>query len=137
VDIVATNRSVSEQVFGFSGTDQELMAQYRDTFGCPIVCLTSREIPSMLHNAWSSQALYEGEVVHGQRLEFDIVDRFGTGDAWFAGFLYGYLERGVPYGLDFGNALCALAHTTEGDVVQSSPSEVEALLQGSDLRLRR
>lgn len=137
VDIVATNRSVSEQVFGFSGTDRDIMRRYRDRFGSRVVCLTAREVPSVLHNAWTSQALYGDQWLEGPRMEFDIVDRFGTGDAWFAGFLYGYLERDVQYGLEFGNALCALAHTTEGDVVQSSPSEVESLLRGNDLRLRR
>ena len=49
-------------------------------------------------------------------------------DAFFAGFLHGYLEKGVAYGLDFGNGLCALAHTVDGDAAIFSPLEVEALL---------
>jgi 2-dehydro-3-deoxygluconokinase len=83
-------------------------------------------------------ARHEGTVLQGRRYEFDVVDRFGTGDAWFAGFLYGYLERDVQFALDFGDALCALAHTIEGDVARISAAEVVPLLTSEpDLRVRR
>jgi len=138
VDILATNRTVSEQVLGLRGTDEEILAAYRGEFGCRVVCLTSREIPSVLHGAWCSMALSDAGVARGRRYEFDVVDRFGTGDAWFAGFLYGYLAQGIEFGLSFGNALCALAHTTEGDVIQNSVEDVMPLLDGDyDLRIRR
>ena len=142
VDILATNRSVSEQVFGFEGSDEDLLARYHDAFGCRTVCLTHREMFGVLHGAWSSAALHEGTVFQGRRYEFDVVDRFGTGDAWFAGFLYGYLERelegDVQVALDFGDALCALAHTIEGDVARVSAEEVIPLLAAEpDLRVRR
>jgi 2-dehydro-3-deoxygluconokinase len=138
VDVLATNRSVAETVFGYRGSDEEIAARFHDEYGCEVVCLTSREMPSVLHGAWSSLALRGGEVIHGRRYEYDVVDRYGTGDAWFAGFLYGYLSRDLRYALDFGNALCALAHTMEGDVVHASESEVGALLAPEyDLRVRR
>ena len=83
-------------------------------------------------------ARHEGTVLQGRRYEFDVVDRFGTGDAWFAGFLYGYLEGDVQFALDFGDALCALAHTIEGDVARISAAEVMPLLTAEpDLRVRR
>jgi 2-dehydro-3-deoxygluconokinase len=68
-----------------------------------------------------------------------VVDQFGSGDAFFAGLLYGLLEKDdLQYGLDFGDALCALAHTLEGDVATVSPQEVEALLEeGYSLVTRR
>lgn len=137
IDIVATNRDVSEKVFGFTGTDAEILGRYRAEFGCRIVCMTWRETPSVLHGAWTSAALVQDRLIAGRRFEFEVVDRFGTGDAWFAGFLYGYLQGDVEYGLNFGNAMCALAHTIEGDVAQTSAAEVDALLSGYDLRIRR
>ena len=138
VDILATNRSVSELVFGFTGSDGELLTHYHDAFGCGTVCLTTREMSGVLRGAWSSRARHEGTVLQGRRYEFDVVDRFGTGDAWFAGFLYGYLERDVQFALDFGDALCALAHTIEGDVARISAAEVMPLLTAEpDLRVRR
>src|SRR5258708_948199 len=138
VDVVVTNRSVSEAVFGFSGADEDIMRQYHDAFGCRVVCLTSREMMGVLRGAWSSIALADGNVMRGKRFEFDVIDRFGTGDAFFAGFVYGYLERDVAFGLNFGDAACALAHTVEGDVAHFSAAEVVALLNDNyDLRVRR
>jgi 2-dehydro-3-deoxygluconokinase len=138
VDIVVTNRSVSEAVFGFGGTDEDILRQYQAAFGNQLVCLTNREMPGVLRGAWSSMALYQGSVLRGRRYEFDVVDRFGTGDAFFAGLLYGYLEGDVQFALNFGDAACALAHTVEGDIAQFSAAEVLPLLNETlDLRVRR
>jgi 2-dehydro-3-deoxygluconokinase len=132
VDVLVTNRFVSENVFGFEGSDATVMQHYADNFGCKLICLTTREMVSPMRGAWSSQALYDGEIIVGRRLEFDVVDRFGTGDAYMAGVLYGFVTSAgnVQHALDFGNALCALAHTIEGDVAQVSVDEVEAVLSG-------
>ncbi|MEZ4667437.1 MAG: sugar kinase [Anaerolineae bacterium] len=43
VDVVVTSRSVSETVFGFGGTDAEIMQQYQAHFGHRLVCLTHRK----------------------------------------------------------------------------------------------
>ena len=138
VDVVVTNRSVSETVFGYQGSVEVIMHCYALDFGSRVVVFTTREMFGIVRGAWSSQALYEGEMLAGRRFEFDIVDRFGTGDAFMAGFVYGYVEQGVQYGLDFGNALCAIAHTLEGDVAQVSLAEVQAMLsEDYSLRVRR
>lgn len=130
IDILVTNRAVSERVFDFEGIDDELLSAYWDKFGCAIVCLTYREIDGLQRGSWRSIGL-QGDKVHTGRLfEFEVVDQFGSGDAFFAGLLYGLLEKGdLQYGLDFGDALCALAHTLEGDVATVSPQEVDALLE--------
>lgn len=138
VDIVVTNRSVSEAVFGFTGTDADIMARYHDAFGCKLVCITTREMMGIERGAWHSVALVDGQIITGRRYEFEIVDRYGTGDAFLAGLLYGYMHKDAAYGLDFGDAVCALAHTIEGDVIQFSANEVLPLLNETlDLRVKR
>jgi len=139
VDILITNRNVSEAIFGYRGTDEEIMRRYADAFGCRVVCLTSRELHGLQRGAWSSQALADGEYFAGTRREFEIIDRYGTGDAWDAGFFYAYLHgRTIPYALEFGNTLCALAHTIQGDIVHVQAAEVEASMgEQADLRVRR
>jgi 2-dehydro-3-deoxygluconokinase len=138
IDILVTNGTVSKQVFGYTGTDLDLAQRYTDEFGCRVVCLTWREGNDLVHGAWNSMAVTQGHSRPGRRVSFDIVDRFGTGDAWFAGFLFGYLDGDLDYALNFGNALCALAHTIEGDVAQVSVDEVRSLMEGEhDLRVRR
>ena len=138
VDILVTNRGVSEAIFGVLGSDEDLMAYFAGEFGCKVVCLTSREIIGLQSGAWNSKALEDGRVFEGQRCEFDIIDRYGTGDAWFAGFLHGYAKCDVQFGLDFGNAMCALAHTVVGDIVHVTPDDVQAVMgDTTDLRVRR
>lgn len=139
VDVLVTNRNASEAVFGYTGSDEEIARAYIDRFGCRVVCLTSREMDGLRRGAWNSRAFCaDGESYEAKRIEFEIVDRYGTGDAWCAGFLYGYAERGPAYGLAFGNALCALAHTIEGDVAHVSPADVERLMtNGRDIGVKR
>ncbi|HOK53072.1 MAG TPA: PfkB family carbohydrate kinase, partial [Armatimonadota bacterium] len=138
VDILVTGRDVSERVFGFSGSDEDLMRAYSERFGCRVVCLTSREVNGLQQGAWSSRAYCEGSVFDGGRIEFSIVDRYGTGDAWFAGFLHAYLSGDIGYALRYGNAVCALAHTIEGDIAHLRDDDVTAVMSGDlDLRVKR
>lgn len=139
-DIVVTNRAVSETVFEWADeSDETLLRRYRDRFGCKLVVLTRREMIGVLYGAWSCVALGGHGVVQGRRYEFDVIDRFGTGDAFLAGLLHGYLDGGdAQYAANFANAACALAHTIEGDVAHISNDEVKALLGDRlDLRVRR
>jgi 2-dehydro-3-deoxygluconokinase len=139
VDILVTNRSVSEEVFGFYGSDEEVMREYADRFGCAVVCFTYRETLGLRRGAWRSSVLAAGTFTESGRKEFEVVDRYGTGDAWFAGFLHGWDSRGDPsFALNFGNALCALAHTIEGDVANVSVQDVLAAMEDTpDLRVKR
>jgi 2-dehydro-3-deoxygluconokinase len=130
IDILVTNRAVAEDIFGYGGSDGDLLRAHRDEFGCEVVCLTYRHMQGLRRGTWSSTALFGDDVLTGREFAFDVVDRFGTGDAFFAGLLYAYDRDGDPqHALDFGNALCALAHTVEGDVAILSPDEVDALLE--------
>jgi 2-dehydro-3-deoxygluconokinase len=138
VDILATNRDVSELVFHYQGSDDEILKKYKKDFNLEMVCLTSREIISAHHGAWKSKALYRDTTVEGKRYEFEIVDRYGTGDAWFAGLLYGMHEKDVNFALNFANALCALAHTVHGDIAHVTPDEVISIMGDSiDMRIKR
>jgi len=130
VDILVTNRSVSESILGFHGNDEDLLKQYQDRFGCQTVCLTSRNMQGVRRGMWKSVAIHGGAITYGRPFQFDVVDRYGTGDAFFAGLLYGYLERDIQFALDFGDAICALSHTIEGDAIQVSVEDVMQLLRG-------
>ena len=129
VDILVTNRTVSEEVLGFQGSDQALLEAYGGAFGNRLICLTYRETEKISRGSWRSIAYQSGLIFEGRGFNFDVVDQFGSGDAFFAGLLYALSEGRDPrYALDFGNALCALAHTVEGDQAIFSPAEVEAML---------
>jgi 2-dehydro-3-deoxygluconokinase len=139
VDVLVTNRDVSEQVFGYKGTDEQIMKHYVDRFGTKIVCMTYREMAGLQKGAWNSVCLSNGKLYTGTRKEFDIIDRYGTGDAWFSGFIYGYTQKNdVNFALNFGNASCALAHTVMGDVADFSGEDIlSAMKDNPDLRVKR
>jgi 2-dehydro-3-deoxygluconokinase len=138
VDIVVTSQGVSETVFGMTGSDADVARGYHERFGCKLVAVTRREIPDVLHGAWESLAWYDGQILRGRRYAFDSIDRYGTGDVFFAGLLYGYLSGDVQFALDFANAACALAHSIEGDVAHLRAEEVLPLLNETlDLRVKR
>jgi 2-dehydro-3-deoxygluconokinase len=129
VDILVTNRTISEGLFGYTGSDRELMAAYRGEFGCNLVCLTFKEMQSVETGSWWSSALDKDQLFESRRFDFHVADPFGAGDAFVAGMLYGLLEKyDITHALNFGGALCALSHTVDGDQAVFSIGEVEALL---------
>jgi 2-dehydro-3-deoxygluconokinase len=67
-----------------------------------------------------------------------IIDRIGGGDAFAAGLLHGVLEgMDEQASLDFAVAAAALKHAIPGDFNLVSRGDVEALLSGQGLDVRR
>jgi 2-dehydro-3-deoxygluconokinase len=62
---------------------------------------------------------------------FQLVDRFGAGDAFTAGLLFSLMENADPQcAIAFATAAGCLAHSIEGDYNYSTRAEIEALMQG-------
>lgn len=99
------------------------------------VTSTHRESISSSHNKISA-ILWNGTALLESR-EYDlthIVDRVGTGDAFMAGLIYGWITgKDDAYALEFGTAACALKHTLEGDVNLVTTAEVENLVKGENV----
>jgi 2-dehydro-3-deoxygluconokinase len=77
-----------------------------------------------------------GEMVRQAAFPAEEVDRLGGGDAFAAGFLYGYLNTSDAHhrlttALRWGAATAALKYTIPGDAPLVERHEVEALLRGS------
>jgi len=152
VDILISTEEDTKKVFGITGDasvdDGTFEAVSTETYGVvaqklaeqfsfEAVAITLRENPSVLRNTWGAVAYAKGAVYEGPRFDVEIVDRVGGGDSFSAGFIYGYLAKGVEYGLQFGNAFSALAHSIPGDFNYCTKGEAEALLAGGGLRIRR
>jgi 2-dehydro-3-deoxygluconokinase len=126
VDVVVTNRTVSEQVHGMEGSDEAVLREHQRRFGCRVVVLTSRTAVGSDSYTWSSIAVDGDQLATAQPITFAAVDRYGTGDAWLAGFVYGLLrDVGLPQALALGAAYGRLAHGFVGDVVQLDPETLE------------
>ena len=77
----------------------------------------------------------DGAIVQQPAFPAEEVDRLGGGDAFAAGFLYGYLNTSdaacrLATALQWGAATAALKYTIPGDAPLVERHEVEALLRG-------
>lgn len=105
-----------------------------------VVATTLRTASTATVTGWGALC-YAGGAFHGARTRerLEVLDRVGSGDAFAAGLIYGFLaNRGAQYGVDCGAALGALTMTTPGDSAMATLAEVEALMQGGSAgRTRR
>ena len=138
VDILITTQGDAEAVFGCRGSGEDVARQLHERFGCQVIGVTLGEVYSVLRGSVDSIVWHAGTVYRGRAYDVDAVDRFGAGDAWGAGLMYGYLARGdLQYAVEFANALCALDFTMPGDVAHVTVGEVEAIMNSRDYRVTR
>jgi 2-dehydro-3-deoxygluconokinase len=138
VDLLITTEEDTNKVFGLKGRNYEDTARkLADKFGFKAVAITLRGDISVLKNTWTSIAFSKGKIYTDKIYDVEIIDRIGAGDSFSAGFIYGYLDGGVQKGLQYGNALAALKHSIPGDFCWSDIKEVEAQIQGANLRIVR
>lgn len=138
VDVLITTEEDTRRVFGITGADyREVARKLVDRFGFKVVTITLRGDTSVLRNTWTAIALADGTDYDDRTYEIEVIDRVGGGDAYAAGFLYGWLTGDVARGVRYGNALSAIQQTIPGDLAWVTPAEVEAQLSGASLRIAR
>ncbi|MBA7702321.1 5-dehydro-2-deoxygluconokinase [subsurface metagenome] len=133
VDILFSTEEDTGRVFGIKADSyQEVARKLAEKFNFEVVCITLREVMSVLRNHWTAIA-YSGKKIY----DVEVVDRLGAGDSFSAGFLYGYITGDVEKGLKYGNACAALKHSIPGDINWSTLQEVENQIKGAGLRVSR
>lgn len=137
-DALVTTEEDIERVFGIRGKDhEESAARVAARFPLQVVAITLRDNPLVWKNTWTAIAYQNGRVWRARSFEVEIVDRLGAGDSFAAGLIHGLLDGDVQKGLDYGVAASAIKHSIPGDFAWITRTEVEALLQGPGLRIRR
>ena len=115
-------------VFGMPDDPRTAAQRFAEAYRVPLVVLTLGENGSLAYDGeFHAQPVYPTET-H---------DRIGSGDAFAAGFLYGWDERGVAYGLLCGNASAALKQTYRGDVTWAGLEELLELVENEFVDPRR
>ncbi|HUS57654.1 MAG TPA: sugar kinase [Planctomycetota bacterium] len=138
VDILISTEEDTNRVFKISApTYNEVAEQLAKKFSFKAVAITLRDTPSVWKNTWTAIAYADGKFYADKTYDVEIVDRVGSGDSFTAGFLIGYLEQGVEYGLKLGNALAALKHSIPGDLPIVTRDEVENVMKKGGLRISR
>ncbi|MBQ6998641.1 MAG: sugar kinase [Clostridia bacterium] len=130
VDLLFVSEETSRRMLQRTGTLDEIMKGYADTYGCKIVATTRREVVSPTKHNFGSRIYCNGkfyEEPHYKNIE--VIDRVGSGDAYVAGVLYGILSGGsIEESMSYGNALSAIKNTVSGDMSISSIDEVESVI---------
>ena len=112
---------------GYESMTRTLM----DRFNFKKVAITLRESLSASENYWSACLRNGEDFLVGPRHHVWIVDRVGSGDAFAAGLIYGFLTgKSDADALSFGISSACLKHTVQGDFNDVSVEEVERLVSG-------
>jgi 2-dehydro-3-deoxygluconokinase len=139
-DLIVCGNSNADDLFkikpisGDKNSWVSTMKQVMERFpNLKLVLDTKRQSISASHNELKGKA-FDGHT-YFKTISHDlhhIVDRIGSGDAFIAGFLFGYdyYKKDVQRTLDFATAAAALKHTVEGDFNLVSVEEVERLATG-------
>ena len=139
VDIILSGSSDLKIIFGVAGKPAELARWLREEFGVPVASVGKRRgnAASGMQGRRSVVATERGVFVSAGA-EFQPLDPIGAGDAYAAGFLYGLLTTDdEQQALNIGDAMAALKHTVPGDFCVVSRAELDAVLSGQGMRLRR
>ncbi len=119
---------------GDNNTEQtyEAVDKVQREYGIKRLAFTMRDHTSATHNVISALFQTENEKEIGCTYTVNILDRFGTGDAFASACLHA-LEKGWTNKkiIDFATAAFALKHTVKGDQHTSSEIEIESIMEGN------
>lgn len=111
---------------------KDLIQKAKLKFGVPQLAFTVREHTSASANQLSGIFLADTEPIVSETYTVEILDRFGTGDAFAAATLHG-LAKGwdTEDTIGFAAAAFALKHTIKGDQHTSTETEINAICEGN------
>jgi 2-dehydro-3-deoxygluconokinase len=137
-DVLLASEADAEFLFGITGGDfTEVAEGLVEKFGVKTVVGTRREADLVWRNRFAAVGYSASRTYESAWYEVEIVDRLGAGDALASGLIHGLLDGDLKRGVDYGAAMGALKHTIPGDLAWVTKEEVEAVLQGQGLRVRR
>ena len=127
------------ELWGFTGNSEAILQQMHKRFSMPG---EEKTLVLTLGSEGSAQ-LQNGCYTHEYAFPTEGTFRFGSGDAFDAGYIYAHLggplyhemqQEHSTTALAFGNALAALKRCIPGDIAIISPADVKALLQKQEGR---
>lgn len=128
-EIVIATADDLRTVFGMTGDAHSMASAARERFGCRTLALTLAGEGAI--------CVDDGAVRRCATFPSHARDRIGAGDAFTAGFLYGWLAGKREHALDYGLAMAALKHSVPGDTLSTSLAEVERVMARGDRGIRR
>lgn len=133
IDLLILPLPDAATVFGITGNGAEVARELRAQLGADAVVVTCGADGSCACDA-------SGDIVSPPYPNFpreEPLYRVGSGDAFDAGLLFGFLQNDLALGLEYGAAMAALKHTMPGDLLLATRAEIEAARTGAPGHLRR
>ena len=136
VDVLFISEETSRRMMQRTGELEDILRAYTEEYPVKLVCTTKRTVKSPKKHDFTS-VIYSRDTdrfyTEKPYVDIDVVDRIGSGDAYVAGVLYGYLKTGDPMeALRFGNATSSVKNTIPGDLPASELKEIEAIIRSHD-----
>lgn len=128
-DVAFSNLTDARDLFGLTGSAEEVAEAIRDRLGAGIAVVTC--------GADRAVAAADRTYTQGRLFPVEMVDPLGAGDAFAAGFLFGFLQGDVGRALDYAGALAAAKCTTRGDFSLCGREELEEILRSPGEEIRR
>lgn len=129
IDLFFCGRGDAKNLLGLSGDAEEMVRRLAEMTRAKVVVLTLADEGVM---AWDGK-----EILHEPAKPVTIIDRPGAGDGLAAGVIHGWLDGDLRRGLQTGVALAALSLSQYGDMIVTTPEEVEALMRTPGVTLVR
>lgn len=124
VHLLIVSPSDARTVLGIAGDDTEVAEQVQRRYGLPVVATPLRDQVSATQGRRYSVVATADGVWRSDGFRFEVVDPIGSGDAYDAGFLYGYLHGDIALAMRYADYLSALKHTVPGDMLYLSPTDL-------------
>jgi 2-dehydro-3-deoxygluconokinase len=128
-DLLFCKGADAAALFGCSGEPQEQLRKLQALTGAQAIFGT--------YGTQGAALLQGREFVQQPAIPAQIADRIGSGDAFAAGALDGFLDGNLRLGLARGVAIASIALTQHGDRVLTSRAELEAVLARSQTDVAR
>lgn len=126
VDVLLSTLKDAHILLETSLPPEQTAIKLKKTYGNEVIVITLGDKGSL---ARSTRTYY------GQAYSLREVNRLGAGDAFAAGFIYGYLKQkganGIKLGLKYGSAMAALKHTIPENIFILNRKDVEDFIKGS------
>ncbi len=130
VDLLIVSPGDARTVLAIEGEDMDIAVHIQQRYHIPMVATPLRDQPlATVGRRYSIVATAE-HVWRSEGCPFEVIDPIGSGDAYDAGLLYGYLQGDIELAMRCADTLSALKHTVPGDVLFTSPEDLQQLLQG-------
>lgn len=133
VDVFFCSEDTARLTFDKKGSVEDMMRSFAEDYPIKLIAAAQRIVHSPTRHSFSSVIYDTKEDCFYSEPAYEnieVVDRIGSGDAFVAGTLSGYLTSGsCKKALEYGNAASSLQNTIQGDLPGYSALDVRQVIE--------